>query len=220
MLVNFDTKEVFIHIPKTGGTTVTYSLKNWKTVYGVSNTHTSIEQFKEKVVDSEKYKFYTFVRNPYIRFNSMYKYLLLRGDIHDTPLTFATNIFLGKYDWVFTNSMCYFCRKPQLAEFGRLETFNEDFKRIFKSEPISIKIKETKYKDIYEEYPQLRDMVARLYYEDFVEFGYDIQSFIYKSISVTWTLEDLNKICNTYLIEENRIGSVHDKISLFFIEDK
>lgn len=219
MLINLETKEVFVHIPKTGGTTVAYSLQKWKSLIDFSNAHTSIDQFKEKISDYENYKYYTFVRNPYYRFTSMYNYLLFKGIVHDTPITFATNIFTGKYNLSILNPMCYFCKKIQLTDFGRLETFDEDFKRMFKCDPTYLKMNQTQSVDLYKKFPQLRDMVARLYYEDFVEFGYDIQPFIYKSIPVTWTFEKLkeHKINKVSYV---KTGSVNDKIPLIFIEDK
>jgi hypothetical protein len=218
MLINLDTKEVFIHIPKTGGHTVGHSLRYWKVLDGATHTHINIEQFKETVKNFSEYKIYTFVRNPYTRFNSMYNFLLIMGYVDDTPITFATNIFLGKYELVFVNPMCYFCKKEQLTDFGRVETFDEDFKRMFKCENLGIKNK-TNYGDVYERFPQLRDMVARLYYEDFVDFGYEIQPFIYKNIKLTWQTEDLKEIGDMY-IKNVTTHSVCDNVPLIFIKGK
>jgi hypothetical protein len=217
MLINLDTKEVFIHIPRTGGLSITCTLK-WKLIKGFLDGHTSIDQFKEK--NTNEYKFYTFVRNPYTRFESLYNFCIIHGYINDSPLTFATNIFLGKYDWNFTNPMCFFCRKTQLEDFGRLETFDEDFKRMFKCDYQPKKINQLKNVNIYEKFTQLRDIVARLYYEDFIEFGYDIQPFMYKNIPVTWNIEDLTEIKTHDEGSYVQSGSVHDKLPLIFIPNR
>jgi Sulfotransferase family len=214
MLVNFDSKIIFIHIPKTAGSTIC-SVLNWHGIGGMSNCHTSIDQIKQNM-DTEGFKFVTFVRDPYIRFKSLYNFLLLQGTMHDTPMTFATNIFTGKYGWSFTNPMSYFCRSSDLWEIGRVENFNQDFERIFsKTATNIIKINKTNRPDIYHQFPQLRQMVARLYVEDFAEFKYPMENFVYKQVPCDWSIEDLEKTDNKYVTDEyQKTGSIFDKVPL------
>jgi len=214
MLINFEKKNIFIHIPKTGGLTITHTLRTWKRVSNFTR-HSSIDDIKERI-NTDGFKFFTFVRDPYKRFASMYNFLLLEGKVVDTPLTFAINIFTGKYDWNFTHPMCYFCKKVDLHDFGRVENFNDDFERIFgESSKGIVPINKTKRPDHYKQFTQLRDMVARLYFEDFIEFGYPIENFIYRKVDVKWTVEDIDSADEDYIQPEYSLtGSVFDKIPL------
>jgi hypothetical protein len=217
MLVNFESKMVFIHIPKTAGSTINSTLVDWEGIWGFSNSHSTIDQIKENLGNTEGFRFVAFVRDPYARFQSMYNFLLIHGKIHDTPMTFANNIFTGRYNWSFTNPMCYFCRISDLWDIGRVENFNQDFQRIFNRSADNIAcINKTKRPDIYQQFPQLRQMVTRLYYEDFVEFKYPMDPFIYKQIQVTWSRDDLKTkerpICQ--IKEHELTGSIFDKVPL------
>jgi hypothetical protein len=213
MLVNFESKLIFIHIPKTAGSTIGSTLENWRSLDGFSNAHTSAEQIKQNM-DTEGFKFVTFVRDPYARFKSLYNFLLLTGKVHDTPLTFATNIFTGKYGWSFTNPMCYFCRKKDLVDIGRVENFKEDFKRIFGQDSVIVSRNKTERPDMYAQFPQLRQMVTRLYFEDFVEFQYPMETFVYKQVPCEWTIKDLKINEKTIQDEYAKTGSIFDKIPL------
>lgn len=192
MYINYIKNHLFIHIPKTGGTSIGCSLDGY-TIDGFHKSHVALKNIQDKI-DISKFKIITFVRNPIDRFKSIYNFLLLKGIIHDTPITFATNIFLGKYDLTFTNPMCFFCRLHEVDELGRFENFENDFKRIFGVNYGPAKINVLLYKnDIYEDFPQLKDMVKRLYYEDFIEFKYDLEPFIYKTIEFNWSTEDFKE---------------------------
>lgn len=199
MLINKETKQVVIHIPKTAGTSLTKMLgqcDGWKAVNNYPEVHVTVNQIN-KYVNDEEYVYYTFVRNPYTRFESMYNFIVMRKLLFDyTPVDLAINIFTGKETSFFYNTMVSFCRKKDLVDFGRVENFYSDATRMFKNEMknefqnVSLKNK----KSLYEIYPNLRDMVARLYYEDFVEFGYDIQPFIYKPVPATLTEDNFLKV--------------------------
>lgn len=216
MWVNFEYKIVFIHIPKTAGSTICSTLSDWKGISGFSNCHSTIDQIKENLGNTDGFRFVTFVRDPYARFQSMYNFLLLHGKIHDTPMTFAANIFMGRYNWSFTNPMCYFCRASDLWDIGRVENFDKDFERIFnRSSDGIVAINRTKRPDIYQQFPQLRQMVTRLYFEDFVEFKYPMDPFVYKQVEVSWTRDDLvTRELPTHSEEYVQTGSIFDRIPL------
>jgi hypothetical protein len=146
----------------------------------------------------------------------MYNFLLLHGKIHDTPMTFATNVFTGKYGWSFTNPMCYFCRTSDLSDIGRVENFQIDFERIF-GQPAekAVPKNKTNRPDIYTQFPLLRQMVARLYIEDFVEFKYPMDHFVYKQVPVQWSIEDFEKNERKVEMEEyEKTGSIFDRVPL------
>jgi len=215
MLVNDELKTIFIHIPKTGGTTISRNtIDNWIGLRGFFNAHTPIHKIKEKT-DTAGYKFVTFVRDPYTRFKSMYNYLLLGGYIEDTPMTFALNVFAGKYNWEFTNPMCYFCKRKDLDDLGRVENFDADFERIFRCKSTDIiPLNKTRREDMYAQFPDLRDRVTRLYFEDFIEFGYQMDPFIYKQVEYHWTRENFKKEKNYLLREFEKTGSIFDSIPM------
>lgn len=182
---------------------------------GFSNAHSSISQIKQNM-NTDGFKFVTFVRNPYDRFKSMYNFLLIKGMMHDTPVTFALNLFQKKYQWNFTHPMSFFCKMKDLDDVGRVETFEKDFQRIF-NKPFEIPAKnKTERADIYTQFPQLRDMVARLYYEDFIEFKYEIDTIIYKEIPVQWKESDLEPPRTVEYIQSEYVqtGSIFDRIPL------
>jgi hypothetical protein len=140
--------------------------------------------------------------------------LIIHGKCHDTPLTFAINIFTGKYGWSFTNPMCYFCKTSDLSEIGRVENFKKDFIKIFGIEPDKSRNKIDR-PDIYVQFPQLRHMVSRLYMEDFIEFKYPLDPFIYKQVPVPWTIEDVEKIEKKCSQDDyTSSGSIFDEIPL------
>ena len=65
--VNFEHKWGFMHIPKTGGTTLGYILKD------IKNTFVIPGKFHSQTKDFPKnYFLFTFVRNPYTRYLSLY----------------------------------------------------------------------------------------------------------------------------------------------------
>ena len=65
---------IFVHVPKAAGSTINLSL------FGFRNGHRSIESFwhVDPTFTEEAFKF-SFVRHPYLRFVSAYKYLRAGG---------------------------------------------------------------------------------------------------------------------------------------------
>jgi hypothetical protein len=187
MLINHDEKWVFIHVPKTGGQSIKGTLTGYCT-RGIIESHITLGQIQEKI-DVREFKKVVFVRNPIDRFKSLYNFLLLTGRINDTPITLASKIFSEKIDSQYMHPMCSFCRINEVDEVGRFENIQTDFNRIFKTNNVLCKINATDYEvDIYQEFPQLKNMIKRLYFEDFIEFKYDLQPFIYKTLNITWDL--------------------------------
>ena len=68
LLINRKYKWVFVHIPKTGGSSISHILNKIEGTESIK-THGSILEVKDNI--SDYYKF-TIVRNPYTRFMSEY----------------------------------------------------------------------------------------------------------------------------------------------------
>ena len=69
MAINHKYKTIFVHIPKTAGTSM--ERKEFVGLPG-ADCHDSINKFKERVTNSEEYFKWCFSRNPYDRLVSAY----------------------------------------------------------------------------------------------------------------------------------------------------
>ena len=90
-MIDSKNKIIFVHIPKTGGTSIA------KMIWGKSLTlkegkHYTIRDYYERY-DTDGYYRFSFVRNPYARAQSYYKYLIQ----HKNP----SRINCSFRDWVF-----------------------------------------------------------------------------------------------------------------------
>jgi hypothetical protein len=180
MFINEEKKIIFIRIPKTASSSISRTL-NWKLLTGRAGSAHGTKQQIEKVIDTTGYKWVTFVRNPYSRFQSIYFYLLSLGRIVEPPVLFARKLFEDRDNMIIAKPMCYFCKTSDLHDYGRVENLEADLKRMFKIENKIYKTnKSEKPYDIYEKFPEIRNMVTRLYFEDFIEFKYEMYPILYK----------------------------------------
>ena len=129
LLVNRSKKWGFIHIPKTGGTSITSVLQNVKGTEYVTKAHNHIGKF-ENIKD---YDIMCFVRNPYTRFASAY-YHQTRKDGWISINKFIENIDLNDYLYFpqsyFTNNGS--SEDKKVTFIGRYENFINDFNLIMK----------------------------------------------------------------------------------------
>ena len=129
LLINRSKKWGFIHIPKTGGTSITSVLQNVKGTEYVTKAHNHIGKF-ENIKD---YDIMCFVRNPYTRFASAY-YHQTRKDGWMSINKFIENIDLNDYLYFpqsyFTNNGS--SEDKRVTFIGRYENFINDFNLIMK----------------------------------------------------------------------------------------
>ncbi len=129
LLINRSKKWGFIHIPKTGGTSITSVLQNVKGTEYVTKAHNHIGKF-ENIKD---YDIMCFVRNPYTRFASAY-YHQTRKDGWISINKFIENIDLNDYLYFpqsyFTNNGS--SEDKKVTFIGRYENFINDFNLIMK----------------------------------------------------------------------------------------
>lgn len=195
-----NTHSIFIHIPKTGGTSIN---KRYK--YGTNPYITCLGHCFANVYPKWcREKMYTIVRNPYSRLVSSYKFMK-RGGFHNNPEykiliekfpTFEEWILNGisKIEEVYDHTsivtellipqfcFIYDCSKIKKLlipenHILRFENYTRDIEthfKISKSDQMWINITQ-KDKDEWKRYyrdKEVQDKVYRLYIKDFKIFGY------------------------------------------------
>ena len=185
-------KALFIHLAKTGGSSITTALNPYIIKYGSPSFPPTSEYIK-----SLKLRF-SFVRNPYTRFASI---VLNLG--HATPETFTEFVtvdFWGKYesiskDWFGPDNYSWFPFIPQhkflyhdgkleVDFLGRFERLDLDFHlvclELFSDQVFNVHLTHenksntsgTDYEKFYT--PETKRIVAEAYKEDFERFGYEL----------------------------------------------
>ncbi len=81
MMISKEKKCIFIHIPKTAGTSIEKMIQGEKYIKGWSS-HQKINEYKDDDKFHEYFKF-SFVRNPYERILSVFNYYKNRGNNKD-----------------------------------------------------------------------------------------------------------------------------------------
>jgi len=190
---------IFIHITKTAGTSVAkglfgylpyhYTAIDYRVIYG---RKTFAEYFK-----------FAFVRNPWDRLYSAYRYLKAGGWDDKDKAWAATN--LGTCDnfatfvkhWISPDNIrrhlhfqpqCYFICDTKgrlLVDYlAYFETINDDFKEITKRLHIDTHLGNhnvnpgSDYRDAYDE--DSRNIVADIYAQDIAFFGYDFDGIAHR----------------------------------------
>ena len=183
---------IFIHIPKTGGVSIS------KAAFGnLACGHCTVKDyyFLFGKNEFEKMFTFTFVRNPFTRLASAYRFLK-QGGINKQDQVWSKK-YLSKYDsindfvvnglrreeimsWMHFKKQVEFLRGRKSIDvdfIGRLEDINEDFERVKEKVKIKNNLKhENKtssgsYKGIYNR--KSRRIIRDVYKEDFEKLGYD-----------------------------------------------
>lgn len=176
---------IFIHIPKTGGTTIQHALD----IRGCNH----IDRYKY-TDDSNKY-FFTFVRNPWDRLVSAYTYLKSdtcnNGDkkhgaqLPNTFDGFVTQLLLNKTTWLkklhFRPMMHFICDINSINFIGRFETLQQDFNNMCDSIGIQRSVLLHKNESDHNHYTtyyndKTRDIVSNLYEQDIKNFNYNFNN--------------------------------------------
>lgn len=188
----FRNKCIFVHIPKTGGSSIKKSV-----FHNMGMNHLTIRDYKFIFSNIEFNNFFkfAFVRNPWERLVSSYFYLK-QGGVHDQDQKWG-NLILGKYNsfdnfvksWVNTNNIyshvhfmpqyTFICYKNKIAVdfIGKLENFNLDFKYVLEKINIQTNCQHTNrsqhrnYTDYYTDLTT--EIVREVYRKDIDLFGYD-----------------------------------------------
>ena len=193
-------KCIFVHIPKTGGVTISQCLFR-----NLSGGHAKICTYHmvfDQIEFNNYFKF-TMVRNPWDRLVSAYTFLKLGGmDAHDK---LWADRYLSKYNnftsfikgWLtrkniykkkhFVPQYNFVCSRnlKLLVDFvGYFESFEKDFEIIKKKLNIKCELehlnksKRKNYLDYYDD--ETKNIVANVYSEDIKIFGYDFKGKLKK----------------------------------------
>lgn len=182
---------IFVHIPKTAGTSISASLKPYIRCRPRKlkiKRHTNALTIRERV-DSELFNSafkFTFIRNPWDLQVSLYHYILKRQrhPMHEKTKALGCfrNFVFSQSNTKFTQSS-FICDENGnlLVDFvGRCENIHADFQSICSIIGISAKLK---YKNrtshlCYQHYydDETRDLTAKIFSEDIKRFGYTFQN--------------------------------------------
>jgi hypothetical protein len=181
---------IFIHIPKTAGTSITQAL------FGGGSRHVPYFEYERANPRKfERFFKFAFVRNPWDRLVSTYVFLK-KGGVNDMDRRWAAENLAG-YDnfavfvegwlsekniwsWVHFKPQHHFICDANLRvrmDFvGRVETIDADYRYICEHLGVAAELRRTNQSDHrhYSEYytDRLRERVAVLYAEDIATFGY------------------------------------------------
>ena len=176
-MINHNLKCIFIEVPKTGSTSIRsiigFAKKHHQTIVDIENEITK-EQFDE-------YFKFAFVRNPWDRELSLYKYILMSPKHHYHKqcrqfVNFSTYLREGRlspqqYDFLSKHE------KNQLDFVGRFENVQEDFDTICdkigiprQKLPHKNKTRHKHYTEYYDN--ETKQIVAEKYAKDIEYFGY------------------------------------------------
>lgn len=175
-------KNIFVHIPKTGGVSIKNSLNKYLLKLNNSQAHIPYTEYVDWLGESApEYYSFTFVRNPWDRLVSAFFFLKQKRKLHSGySFSFFVKNYLSdfkdKHIYYFPQS--YFIRSRQGLQFiGFFEFFARDFEVLcshldvdHQELPISNKSDHEHYTYYYDN--ETRDIVARLYYSDIKSFGY------------------------------------------------
>ena len=188
----YEGKVIYLHVPKTGGYSISRSLRD---AYALSleaphfYSHFRISELHSYGVDLTKHLILITVRNPYDRVRSYYEYrlyknqslseyaisLLSNGDKDIEPITNYTTYHNGNF--LVTQRMMII----------RFESLENDFgifcKQLgltcfWKHLNLNIKRQTSKYEVLPHFTPEAREVIEKYYYNDFRLFNYSYYSFV------------------------------------------
>ncbi|WP_160116438.1 sulfotransferase family 2 domain-containing protein [Ruegeria sp. AU67] len=200
-------KTAFVHIPKTGGSTISTIMRRPK--FGsltkqepcpTVNKHASVFVHLDQLgLEAQNYFKFSFVRNPWDRLVSAYHYIIVRRKELDLVVNHATfESFLGSFveEPLHYLNIPYF--KPQssflvndngdmpLDFLGRFETFEKDLSEVLReigSRRMFFRHRKKSKRRDYREYysAESSEAVGEIYIRDVQNFGYDFNDGLIRS---------------------------------------
>jgi len=187
LLYNTHKKWAFIHIPKTGGTSINKVLLNDENT-SFYTAHDSI-----RAIPDENFFIFTFVRNPYTKFLSAWSAGVRKEQYSNDLDEFIETINLND-TWFLPQT--YYIKEGETNTkkvnfIGKYENFKKDCNFIFKQLKINEKISHLNRNPIYDKHPLLNqeqyylsicksnknvtEFIKKTYYNDFKIFNYGME---------------------------------------------
>lgn len=185
-LISHSHKWGFIHIPKTGGTTISNILQKEQDCEVVTG-HDSL-----RILDASNYFIFTFVRNPFTRLQSAFLHGVREGFYKNDFSYFLKNVNTNDL-WLLPQS--YYVNSGKTADkkisfIGKYENFTKDVDMIFdKLGIINVELPHLNKNPKYDKHPNLqqdryykmlydaewqKDWVRERYKDDFKQFNYEL----------------------------------------------
>ena len=171
---------LFIHIPKTGGTSINNTfeknnLKTWNTIkdYG----HDPLHILKDNNIINNKTFIFSIVRNPYTRAFSYWKHFNINNETNLSFMEFLLNIEnkiqTNKTPWIIYDQTFFLYDKEinltKLYKFENLKEIEKDFNFILSHDRKGMYDKNIKnYFDL-----NIISKINTLYHRDFINFEYE-----------------------------------------------
>lgn len=177
-------KFVFIHIPKTGGTSVEEEFKSrgdnplfFSSEYFVNShspQHSTYDELNSWGLIPNDFKIFAVIRHPYERFISEYNY---RYDEFKEPLKDFTKRFCGwfrnEHDWDNHHLSCSdFLQNSKNVEILRFENLKEDFKKLTGFDLTKHEMKREKIITLQDLTDEIKERICSVWEKDFINYGY------------------------------------------------
>lgn len=178
MVINKNKKFVFIHVYRTGGSSIERAFGGNTRGY---QTHTKLEEIPGR----KDYFSFAFVRNPWDRTVSSYNYLTTRKQFSGTWEDYVRRFSVKPLNT--TKKYAQYNMVENCSYIGRFEHLQEDFNEIcglIGIEPIKLphvwKTEHKHYSELYTD--ELRDIIAEAQSGDTETFGFDFNSTATKNV--------------------------------------
>lgn len=188
-MINHKHKFIFIHVSKTGGTSIEHALNpNVSLDYSDNSNTTGNTAFKDKHWSALKYKRecpkeyesyfkFAFVRNPWDRLVSNYKWLVYIGKEQLDFKDWIINPTWGFNAYLYSRMLCDNNGNKMVDFIGKFENLQEDFNTVCEKIGIPCQQLPHKNKTDHKHYTkyynnETRQIVAERYAKDIKCFGY------------------------------------------------
>ena len=187
LLINRTDNWAFVHIPKTGGTTITNILLNQQ------DTERRTGHDSLRAIDTDNLFIFTFVRNPFTRVVSAFLHGV-RDGLYPNDFTKFLNQSNKADLWLLPQTYYVNSGKTetkQISYIGKYENFENDLNKVLtKLNILDVTIPHDNRNPIYDKLPNLnqekyykeyyteewmKDWVRERYKDDFKQFNYELE---------------------------------------------